>query len=36
MKPPNIKAAKCALISILFQGHRSHGLNGLATAPSEH
>ena len=39
MKPPNIKASKCTLFSIqcfIFQGQRSQGLTGLATAPSEH
>ena len=39
MKPPNIKAPKCTLYSIqcfIFQGQRSQGLNGLATAHCEH
>ena len=39
MKPPNIKAPKCTLFSIeyfIFQGQRSQGLTGLATALSEH
>ena len=39
MKPPNIKAPKCTLFSIqcfIFQGQRSQGLNGLATAHCEH
>ena len=39
MKPPNIKAPKCTLFSLqyfIFQGQRSQGLTGLATAPSEH
>ena len=39
MKPPNIKAPKCTLFSIqcfIFQGQRSQGLNGLATAHCEY
>ena len=36
MKPPNIKAPKCTLYSFIFQGQRSQGLNGLATAHCEH
>ena len=36
MKPPNIKVQKCTLFSIqcfIFQGQRSQGLAGHATAP---
>ena len=39
IKSPNVKAPKCTLFSIqyfIFQGQRSQGLTGLATAPSEH
>ena len=39
MKPPNMKAPKCTLLSIrcfIFQGQRSQGLTGLAMAPCEH
>ena len=39
MKPPKIKAPNCTLFSIqcfIFQGKRSQGLTGLATAPCEH
>ena len=33
MKPPNIKVQKCTLFSFIFQGQRSQGLAGHATAP---
>ena len=36
---PNVKAPKCTLFFIqyfIFQGQRSQGITGLATAPSEH
>ena len=39
MKPPNIKAPKCTLLSIqcfIIQGQRSQALTGLATAHCEH
>ena len=36
MKPPNIKAPKCTLYSFIFQGQRSQGLDGLATAHCEY
>ena len=39
MKPPNIKAPKCTLLSIqcfIIQGQRSRELTGLATAHCEH
>ena len=39
MKPPNIKAPKCTLLSIqcfIIQGQRSQELTGLATAHCEH
>ena len=39
MKPPNIKAPKCTLLSIqcfIFQGQRSQALTGLITAHCEH
>ena len=39
MKPPNIKAPKCTLLSIqcfIIQGQRSQALIGLATAHCEH
>ena len=39
MKPPNIKAPKCTLLSIqcfIIQGQRSQVLTGLATAHCEH
>ena len=32
----NIKAPKCTLYSFIFQGQRSQGLNGLATAHCDH
>ena len=39
MKPPNMKAPKCTLLSIqcfIIQGQRSQELAGLATAHCEH
>ena len=36
LKPPNIKALKCALQYFISLGHRSQELTGLATAPCEH